>query len=288
MCIVFLSYNDNPGPDGYKLIIASNRDEYYERPTEVAKFWEKNSNVIAGIDLVPGKEDGTWLGITKCGKFGALTNYRQSDEFISQDMKGRGFLVTDYLTGDQTCEEYLTELSSNGHQYNGFNLILGKLSLENESKFGYYCNTEGKVIKLLTPGIHVLSNRTLNFPWPKVVYGREKFEEIISKNSANKRDLIDGLMGLLNERRRHFPNEDDSCYTGPQDELLSDAYKDACRAIFVKFDGQSYGTRTNTIILVDAKGHVTYTERTLSNGATDPDDDADWVVNCHEFDIIER
>lgn len=48
MCIIFLSYNDNPSPDGYKLIIASNRDEFYERPTQVAKFWEKNSNVVAG------------------------------------------------------------------------------------------------------------------------------------------------------------------------------------------------------------------------------------------------
>lgn len=155
-----------------------------------------------GVDLFPGKEDGTWLGITKCGKFGALTNYRQSAQSYLHDARGRGFLVTDYLTGDQMHEEYMIEILSNGHQYNGFNLILGKLSFKNESKIGYYCNLEGKMIKNLTPGVHVLSNRTLNYPWPKVVYGREKFEEILSKNSENKRDLTDKLMGLLNERRR--------------------------------------------------------------------------------------
>ena len=48
MCILFLNFNDNPGADGYKLIIASNRDEYYVRQTAPANFWETNPDVIGG------------------------------------------------------------------------------------------------------------------------------------------------------------------------------------------------------------------------------------------------
>jgi uncharacterized protein with NRDE domain len=74
MCIIFLSYNDNPEPDGYKLIIASNRDEFYKRPTGPAKFWEKNSNIIAGICLYVAcleGNSGNWDEVrkwTSCGK----------------------------------------------------------------------------------------------------------------------------------------------------------------------------------------------------------------------------
>ena len=48
MCIVFLYFNDKPSPDGYRLMMASNRDEFYYRPTASAKFWDKNTNIIAG------------------------------------------------------------------------------------------------------------------------------------------------------------------------------------------------------------------------------------------------
>ncbi|KAJ7375240.1 hypothetical protein OS493_001985 [Desmophyllum pertusum] len=76
MCIVFLYFCDKPSPDdpaGYRLIIASNRDEFYFRPTATARFWEKNPNLIAGMDLKP---EGGWsmLGMTTDGKF--ATRYK--------------------------------------------------------------------------------------------------------------------------------------------------------------------------------------------------------------------
>lgn len=51
MCIVFLYFNDNPGPEGFKLIIASNRDEFYSRPAAPAQFWETNPHVLGGEDI---------------------------------------------------------------------------------------------------------------------------------------------------------------------------------------------------------------------------------------------
>ena len=55
MCILFLYYCDKPSADGYRLIVASNRDEYYDRPTARATFWEKNPKMIAGkiVQIAP-------------------------------------------------------------------------------------------------------------------------------------------------------------------------------------------------------------------------------------------
>ncbi len=51
----------------------ANRDEFYERPTAPADFWDDAPGLLAGRDL---REGGTWFGITRRGKLAALTNYR--------------------------------------------------------------------------------------------------------------------------------------------------------------------------------------------------------------------
>ena len=63
--------SDNPEKDKYKLILIMNRDEYFKRPT--AKLdWDED--ILAGRDLEPGKEGGTWLAINRKGHIGLLTN----------------------------------------------------------------------------------------------------------------------------------------------------------------------------------------------------------------------
>lgn len=49
MCIIFATANGNPQPGGYKLIIASNRDEFYSRPASIAKEWKDNPFVYGGL-----------------------------------------------------------------------------------------------------------------------------------------------------------------------------------------------------------------------------------------------
>ncbi|KAM7348389.1 transport and golgi organization 2 isoform 1-T2 [Cochliomyia hominivorax] len=77
MCVIFFYVNSNPGKDGYKLILASNRDEFFARETKQAGKWLDAEYVYGGIDLEPGREGGTWLAISgKDGvfKIGALLN----------------------------------------------------------------------------------------------------------------------------------------------------------------------------------------------------------------------
>uniref|UniRef100_A0A670ZPN0 Transport and golgi organization 2 homolog n=1 Tax=Pseudonaja textilis TaxID=8673 RepID=A0A670ZPN0_PSETE len=108
-----------------KLILAANRDEYYHRPSKSADFWDNSSEILSGLDMEEGKEGGSWLGISKKGKMAALTNYMQPQ--INKHAKGRGALVTNFLTSEMDSYSYLKKVALEGHLYNGFNLIAADL-----------------------------------------------------------------------------------------------------------------------------------------------------------------
>lgn len=48
MCIVFLSISNNPQREKYKLILAMNRDEGFDRPTKELSWWAQSTNIISG------------------------------------------------------------------------------------------------------------------------------------------------------------------------------------------------------------------------------------------------
>ncbi|XP_021112749.1 transport and Golgi organization protein 2 homolog isoform X2 [Heterocephalus glaber] len=127
MCIIFFKFDPRPvSKNAYRLILAANRDEFYHRPSKLADFWGNNNEILSGLDMEEGKEGGTWLGISTGGKLGALTNYLQPR--LDQDTRGRGELVTNFLTTDMDSLSYLKKVSQEGHLYNGFNLIAADLS----------------------------------------------------------------------------------------------------------------------------------------------------------------
>ena len=117
MCLILFAYNQHPD---YQLILAANRDEFYERPTRALSFWADDPDVLAGRDM---KSNGTWLGISRAGRLGAVTNYRDPADHRS-DAPSRGVLVSRFLSGSDTAQAYLEKVASIGHRYNGFNLLL--------------------------------------------------------------------------------------------------------------------------------------------------------------------
>ena len=48
MCILFFDFEPFPQSGAYKLILSSNRDEFYDRPTDTVRFWADNPNICAG------------------------------------------------------------------------------------------------------------------------------------------------------------------------------------------------------------------------------------------------
>lgn len=121
MCIAYLALGAHPD---WPLFIAANRDEFHRRPCLAAAPWADHPDVIAGIDC---QARGTWLGITRQGRFALLTNYRDPASIMS-GAPSRGELVSRYLTGAQSHDSYASAVHANAAAYNGFNLIVGELA----------------------------------------------------------------------------------------------------------------------------------------------------------------
>ncbi|MEM9997322.1 MAG: NRDE family protein [Bacteroidota bacterium] len=171
MCFIVFDWQ----PDARRLTLASNRDEFYERPTARADFWaaEGHPDLLAGRDLRGG---GTWMGITRAGRWAALTNVREMHRHV-EDAPSRGDLVADYLRGDATPETYARTIQERGASYNGFNLLLGEVSPQ-RSALWYVSNRTDRP-RQLSAGRYGLSNAALDTPWPKVVRGRAHLDRVL-------------------------------------------------------------------------------------------------------------
>jgi uncharacterized protein with NRDE domain len=236
MCLIFLSLKNHPT---YKLIIAANRDEFYNRKTAPARFWDDYPDIIGGRDL---EASGTWMAMNKNGKIGLVTNYRDPAN-INPKAPSRGQLVSDFLVNDDSTKEYLTGLSQRASHFNGFNLLTG-----NPDELWYLSNYR-QGIHTLEPGVYGLSNHLLDTPWPKVLRGKEKFGRTIS-DSIIEPDLLFELLYDEQQAVDHLlPN------TG-----IGLDRERALSSMFIKTDG--YGTRCSTVVLVDNQNEVLFSERT--------------------------
>ena len=241
MCLINFQFNEHPH---YKLIVAANRDEFYNRPTASAHFWEDNPLILAGRDLV---QMGTWLGVTKQGRFAALTNFRDPNTETSIKIS-RGKIVQNYLAGNESPDDFLESLNREKEQYTGFNLIVG-----NPNELVYYNNIEAE-IRDISAGTHGLSNHFLNTPWPKVTKGKAKLREYVLRQ---KEVQVNALFEILSNDE--LAPDVDLPETGVGLDL-----ERVLSPLFIKTP--KYGTRSATVLLVDNENNVTFVERTYEMG----------------------
>lgn len=247
MCLILLAWKAHPD---YPLVVAANRDEFFARPSAPAAFWaQSNSNsnpnspqLLAGRDLEAG---GTWLGVSRQGRFAALTNYREGGQALPQ-APSRGALVADYLAGNTDADAYLAQLAARGADYKGFNLFVG-----DGDRLGYYSNRDGAP-RWLSPGIYGLSNHLLDTPWPKLASAKAEFSSVLHDLPAE-----DALLDLLADREivadPHLPQ------TG-----VPLAWERILSAIFVA--APDYGTRASTLLMMRKDGRVSLIERSFGAG----------------------
>ncbi len=236
MCLVIFAYKVHPK---YPLIITANRDEFYKRPTVKAHWWESHPNLLAGKDLKGG---GTWLGVSKSGKFATLTNYRDL-QHMRKDAPTRGTLVMDFLLDDEhSAMEYLNSIQ-NDEAFNGYNLLL----YEKEKLF-WHSNVNGDS-RELKPGIYGLSNAQLDTPWPKVELGKSHLRKLLTNDSAdfNTQKAFEYLKDVWK------PKDEDLPKTGvglDWERMLSPMF----------IESEEYGTRCSTVVLVDKASNVYFEE----------------------------
>lgn len=244
MCLVLLALDTHPD---CALVLAANRDEFYDRPTAPAAFWKDAPEVLAGRDLRAG---GTWLGIDRQGRLAAVTNYRQGRrETVAP--RSRGHLVSDYLTSRIDARAHIARVARDDAQlYNGFNLICG-----DARGLHYFSNRQGQA-RALGPGVYGLSNHLLDSPWPKVTAGKDGLTALLSTTGG---ELVSSLFALLSDRRQVADDLLPRTGVSPEwERLLSSAF----------IASAEYGTRSSTVVLVGRDGRAQLLERTFGPGGT--------------------
>ena len=234
MCLIALAWQARAD---LPLVVAANRDEWRDRPAKPAHWWSDHPDLLAGRDLKAG---GTWMGVTRSGRFAAVTNFRDPSDKRST-ARSRGGLVTEFLLGSVSAASFLETLAARVQEYNGFNLVLG----DGES-LHYYGSREGTA-RVIEPGVHALSNHLLNEPWPKVARARISMQQALAD-----RDPALRLFEMLSDTE------------GAPDEDLPDtgvgiALERVLAAPLIT--GITYGTRASTVLKVSANGDVHFEER---------------------------
>lgn len=247
MCLITFAYNQHPR---YKLIIAANRDENYHRPTRAARFWDSHNNILAGKDLKAG---GTWMGISRSGRFSAITNYRDPNA-TREDPPSRGHLVLYFLKQSESPEVYLEQVHQKADRYNGFNLLTG--TTDNL----YYYSNQQQIIQRLSSGIYGLSNHLLDTPWPKIRRAKSRLKYIVQQQTISESALFDLLSDDTEAPKDELPD------TGIPVEI-----EKKVSPVFIKSEG--YGTRCSTILLIARNDKVTFRERRFKAGTREVKDE---------------
>lgn len=240
MCLIVFAWQVIPHTP---LIAAGNRDEFYDRPTSPADWWPDHPQVYAGRDLKGG---GTWIGISRNGRFAALTNIREPAE-TRADAPTRGRLVADYLAGNASPAQYVSQIAPDAAQYNGFNLLVG-----DREQLIWYSNRaadDERNGKPLAPGVYGLSNAGLDACWPKVVRTKAQFASLLCQCAPE-----DAFFEMLTDTTRasdcRLPK------TGVSLEL-----ERMLSAVCIESD--NYGTRTSTVVKLAANDAPVLCERML-------------------------
>lgn len=230
MCVIYLAIDHVPD---HPLVLIANRDEFYDRPTAAAAFWEDDPNIYGGRDLKGG---GTWLGVTRDGRFAAVTNYR--DPGAPTGARSRGELVADFLRSKSEAEEYLCQVAARSEEYSGFNLFVGEIGERHEV---FYYSNRGGAVKKLPSGIYGLSNHLLDTPWPKVESGKTRFAELLEAGLPANEKLFELLADGSLAADGDLPS------TGVPAEI-----EKALSAIFIRIPG--YGTRSSSVLIFESSG----------------------------------
>ena len=254
MCLILLAHDAHPR---YRLVVAANRDEFYARPAAPAAWWPDAPGVLAGRDLRGG---GTWLGITRAGRFAAVTNFRETAP-VAPDAPSRGHLVGGFLRGADAPEAYLRALAARAGEYAGFNLLVG------DGEDLRWLSNRGGAARALEAGVYGLSNALLDTPWPKVARGKAGLAAALAGGGeVDPGALFRVLWDAEPAPDAHLP---DTGVGLERERMLSPPF----------IRGAEYGTRASTVLLVGRDGRVGFVERTVATGRDG------WTESAHEFEI---
>lgn len=249
MCLIAFAIGAS---ESCPLLLASNRDEFFDRPTAPLERWALPAGVVvlSGRDL---RDGGTWLGISEHGRVAMLTNVRSARAATGR--RSRGELCTRWLAGDSDVDTLAQSIVFD--DYGGFNLVVGDLRsgrwhwLGNRDPASPHDEPERAMLfrQALEPGVHGLSNAALNTPWPKTQRLRRAVADALDPAAAGDaspgRPWVLPLAQALGDTQA--APEADFPDTG-----VAPSVERALSSPFVQMAERGYGTRSSLVLRVRA------------------------------------
>ena len=253
MCIATITF----GHPAYAAIIASNRDEWFDRPAQPLAWWH-DDNILGGRDCSAG---GTWLAINRNGRFGLITNVRGQAAINTDSNRSRGELIPQWLNFEGNYARFSDQLKCNAQQYAGFNLIFGEFQNAANASLNvhYFTNAGDSEVQKLWPinfrneseeraslVTYGLSNAQLDTPWPKLEKLKKINERVYDLHAMHiDARICDALlMNLL----------DSESFDGSPLSAINVSASDFLNT------GRDYGRRASSVILVPNQGDIAFTE----------------------------
>ncbi len=166
------------------MVLAANRDELLARPaTAMTVLREAGPRILGGRDQLAG---GTWLAVNEAGVFTGLTNLP-----LSRDpaRRSRGELPL-VAAGERDARAAVAALCAlPARDFNPCWLFVGD---RHSLHYVDFTGGERAGARELKPGLHILENRPLEAPSPKV----ERVRALAAERAANI-ELIDYLHSIL-------------------------------------------------------------------------------------------
>jgi len=223
-------------------VLAANRDEFHGRPTRQAGFWPNRPRLLAGRDEQAG---GTWLGVSLDGRLAAVSNYREPDPPAAPESRGR--LPLDFLDREVPAAEYAAHVDRRRERFGGFNLLLC------DGRELHYLSNRAGAPRRLEPGIYGLSNHLLDTPWPKTCRVRDALAAALEGARPDRAGLFEALADTSGAPDSELP---DTGVGVERERLLSPPF----------VAGDRYGTRSSSVVVIDADGGLDFEERSFAPG----------------------
>ncbi|KAK1440882.1 hypothetical protein QVD17_06715 [Tagetes erecta] len=250
MCIAVFLWQSHPL---YPFLLLLNRDEYHDRPTEPLKWWE-GGQILGGRDVTAG---GTWLASSREGRVAFITNVREATQISAA--KSRGDLPVRFLQSNKNPMEFAEEISKEADQYNGFNLLIADILSMTMVYVTNRLKGDNCYISTVPPGVHVLSNASLDSPWPKAQRLEHGFRDLLNEYGAGEipiKEMVDKLMGnTIKDDISMLPR----IYNSEFEYQLSSVFVNT-----VSTKGR-YGTRSTSALAVKVNSEVFFYEKHLEN-----------------------
>jgi len=189
MCILAIQYQTVRNAP---ILVAHNREELFDRPTQPPKIQSGKPRVICGIDRKAG---GTWLGVNQPGLFVAVANRPKA--LLPAEPRSRGLLCRELLTSTSAWDAVAVANEELGTgRYAGANFVCA----DADYAAVVYGGDRVETVEL-PPGLHLLSNGNLNDR-------RDQRQEFIRRQLTLQK--VDSAVAFLAIASRAFSRKPDA------------------------------------------------------------------------------